>query len=50
MQVITSYMAFLFHAISALSPSVGFNVSLNRFDLFHGHMFTTYDTHRLGIL
>lgn len=50
MQVINSYIVFLYHAISMLSPLVGFNISLNRFDLFHGHMFTTYDTNRLGIL
>jgi hypothetical protein len=50
MQVINSYIVFLFHAITLLSPFVGFNVSLSRFDLFHGHMFTTYDTNRLGIL
>ncbi|KAG0574132.1 hypothetical protein KC19_VG236700 [Ceratodon purpureus] len=48
--VINSYIVFLYHAISMLSPFVGFNVSLNRFDLFHGHMFSTYDTNRLGIL
>lgn len=48
--VINSYIVFLFHAITLLSPFVGFNVSLSRFDLFHGHMFTTYDTNRLGIL
>jgi hypothetical protein len=40
----------LFHAIVTLAPSVGFNVTLSRFDLFHGHIFTSYDTSRLGIL
>lgn len=48
--VINSYIVFLYHAISMLSPFVGLNVSLSRFDLFHGHMFTSYDTSRLGIL
>jgi hypothetical protein len=43
-------MSFLFHAIVTLAPSVGFNVTLSRFDLFHGHIFTSYDTNRLGIL
>ncbi|CAM6115491.1 unnamed protein product [Calypogeia fissa] len=49
-QDITKYMAFLFETIAELSPSVGLNISLNRFDLFHGHMFTAYNTGRLGIL
>jgi hypothetical protein len=47
---LNSYMSFLFHAIVTLAPSVGFNVTLSRFDLFHGHIFTSYDTNRLGIL
>ncbi|EFJ07895.1 hypothetical protein SELMODRAFT_429386 [Selaginella moellendorffii] len=49
-QEINSYMAFLFEAIVALAPLAGFNVSVNRYDLFHGHMFTAYGTGRLGIL
>lgn len=44
------YFAFLFEAIAALAPSVGFNVSLDRFDLFHGHLFLANETGRLGIL
>lgn len=47
---LNQYFAFLFETISALAPSVGFNVSLNRFDLFHGHLFLANDTGRLGIL
>eukprot|EP00249_Psilotum_nudum_P017567 c26391_g1_i1 orf=80-1279(+) len=47
---LNQYMAFLFEAIAALAPSVGLNVSLNRFDLFHGHMFLATGTGRLGIL
>ncbi|EFJ18286.1 hypothetical protein SELMODRAFT_420334 [Selaginella moellendorffii] len=49
-QEINSYMAFLFEAIVALAPLAGFNVSVNCYDLFHGHMFTAYGTGRLGIL
>ncbi|KAH0994864.1 hypothetical protein GBA52_018728 [Prunus armeniaca] len=30
--------------------SVGLNVSLSRYDLFHGHLFLAIDTGRLGIL
>lgn len=44
------YMAFLFETISSLAPSAGFNVSLNRYDLFHGHLFLATNTGRLGIL
>lgn len=47
---LNQYMAFLFEAIAALAPSVGFNVTLNRFDLFHGHLFLAGNTGRLGIL
>ncbi|MCO5614454.1 hypothetical protein L7F22_068736 [Adiantum nelumboides] len=47
---LNQYFAFLFETISALAPSVGFNVLLNRFDLFHGHLFLANDTGRLGIL
>ncbi|EFJ22025.1 hypothetical protein SELMODRAFT_106158, partial [Selaginella moellendorffii] len=49
-QEINSYMALLFEAIVALAPLAGFNVSVNHYDLFHGHMFTAYGTGRLGIL
>lgn len=44
------YMAFLFETISSLASSAGFNVSLNRYDLFHGHLFLATNTGRLGIL
>ncbi|MED6120154.1 hypothetical protein PIB30_018362 [Stylosanthes scabra] len=44
------YMKFLFELIAARGPSVGFDVALNRFDLFHGHMFLAIDSGRLGIL
>ncbi|ERN02210.1 hypothetical protein AMTR_s00045p00211350 [Amborella trichopoda] len=44
------YIAFLFDTIVARGPSVGFNVSLNRYDLFHGHLFLATNTGRLGIL
>ncbi|KAL6896586.1 hypothetical protein ACP4OV_007158 [Aristida adscensionis] len=36
--------------IVARGPSVGLNVSLSRFDLFHGHLFLASETGRLGIL
>ncbi|KAM0922220.1 hypothetical protein ACQ4PT_006318 [Festuca glaucescens] len=49
-QEINSYFAFLFELIVARGPSVGFNVSLNRYDLFHGHLFLASGTGRLGIL
>nr|XP_027188104.1 uncharacterized protein LOC101497501 isoform X2 [Cicer arietinum] len=44
------YMQFLFELIVDRGPSVGFDVALNRFDLFHGHLFLSFDTGRLGIL
>ncbi|XP_047066938.1 uncharacterized protein LOC124674928 [Lolium rigidum] len=47
---INSYFAFLFELIVARGPSVGFNVSLTRYDLFHGHLFLASGTGRLGIL
>lgn len=47
---INSYFAFLFELIVARAPSVGLNVSLNRYDLFHGHLFLASETGRLGIL
>jgi len=49
-QELNSYFAFLFEMISARAPLMGFNVSLNRYDLFHGHLFLASDTGRLGIL
>ncbi|KAF7006831.1 hypothetical protein CFC21_021834 [Triticum aestivum] len=47
---INSYFAFLFELIAARGPLVGLNVSLNRYDLFHGHLFLASGTGRLGIL
>ncbi|XP_010269526.1 PREDICTED: uncharacterized protein LOC104606154 isoform X1 [Nelumbo nucifera] len=47
---LNSYLAFLFEIIAARGPSVGLNVSLDRYDLFHGHLFLATDTGRLGIL
>ncbi|KAK1279161.1 hypothetical protein QJS04_geneDACA007282 [Acorus gramineus] len=47
---LNSYMAFLFEMIAERGPSVGLNVSLDRFDLFHGHIFLAPNTGRLGIL
>jgi hypothetical protein len=50
LQEINSYFAFLFELIVARGPSVGLNVSLSRFDLFHGHLLLASETGRLGIL
>ncbi|PVH65397.1 hypothetical protein PAHAL_2G482800 [Panicum hallii] len=47
---ISSYFAFLFELIVARGPSVGLNVSLSRYDLFHGQLFLASKTGRLGIL
>ncbi|XP_047327260.1 uncharacterized protein LOC124930928 [Impatiens glandulifera] len=47
---LNSYVKFLFETIADLGSSVGFHVSLNRFDLFHGHMFIATESRRLGIL
>ncbi|KAL9253414.1 hypothetical protein AKJ16_DCAP05457 [Drosera capensis] len=47
---LNSYLAFLFQMIASRGPTVGLNVSLNRYDLFHGHMFIAVDSGRLGIL
>jgi len=44
------YMQFLFELIVDRGPSIGFDVSLNRYDLFHGHLFLSIDSGRLGIL
>ncbi|KAI7745161.1 hypothetical protein M8C21_001583 [Ambrosia artemisiifolia] len=46
---LNSYMAFLFKLIADRGPEVGLNVSLNRFDFFHGHLFIAADG-RVGIL
>lgn len=47
---LNSYLRYLFDLIVARGPSVGLNVSLNRYDLFHGHLFLAVETGRLGIL
>ncbi|XP_015063198.1 uncharacterized protein LOC107008604 isoform X1 [Solanum pennellii] len=47
---INSYLESLFEMIVARGPSVGLNVSLSRFDFFHGHVFLSRDSGRLGIL
>ncbi|KHN03974.1 hypothetical protein glysoja_022660 [Glycine soja] len=44
------YLQFLFELIVDRGPSVGLDVTLNRFDLFHGHLFLALDSGRLGIL
>ncbi|GKD53032.1 hypothetical protein Tco_1286419, partial [Tanacetum coccineum] len=36
---LNSYMEFLFNLIVARGPRVGLNVTLNRYDFFHGHLF-----------
>lgn len=46
---LNSYMEFLFNLIATRGPKVGLNVSLNRFDFFHGHLFIAADG-RVGIL
>uniref|UniRef100_A0A1J3D4S8 Uncharacterized protein n=1 Tax=Noccaea caerulescens TaxID=107243 RepID=A0A1J3D4S8_NOCCA len=45
-----SYFEFLFRLIESRGPSVGLNVSLTRYDLFHGHLFLASESGRLGIL
>ncbi|KAL9233312.1 hypothetical protein vseg_008330 [Gypsophila vaccaria] len=47
---LNAYMRFLFELIVSRGPSVGLNVSLSRYDLFHGHLFLAKETGRLGIL
>lgn len=44
------YLEFLFNLIAVRGPDVGLNVSLNRYDFFHGHIFLASDSGRLGIL
>ncbi|XP_042431048.1 uncharacterized protein LOC122017483 [Zingiber officinale] len=46
---LNAYFAFLFELITERGPSVGLNVNLSRYDLFHGHLFIA-DSGRLGIL
>ncbi|XP_051147246.1 uncharacterized protein LOC127262558 [Andrographis paniculata] len=47
---LNSYLELLFEIIVERGPSVGLNVSLSRFDLFHGHLFIEKMSGRLGIL
>ncbi|KAG2278556.1 hypothetical protein Bca52824_061111 [Brassica carinata] len=47
---VNSYFEFLFRLIESRGPSVGLNVSLSRYDLFHGHLFLASESGRLGIL
>ncbi|XP_038702715.1 uncharacterized protein LOC119999297 isoform X2 [Tripterygium wilfordii] len=47
---LNSYFGFLFEVIATRGSTVGLNLSLNRFDLFHGHIFLSVDSGRLGIL
>ncbi|KAJ3699888.1 hypothetical protein LUZ61_003593 [Rhynchospora tenuis] len=49
-EVINSYLAFLFELIVTRGPSIGLNLSLSHYDLFHGHIFVATETGRLGIL
>uniref|UniRef100_A0A7N2R129 Uncharacterized protein n=2 Tax=Quercus lobata TaxID=97700 RepID=A0A7N2R129_QUELO len=44
------YLEFLFEVIASRGPTIGLNISLNRYDFFHGHLFLAIDTGRLGIL
>ncbi|XP_057550773.1 uncharacterized protein LOC130828791 isoform X2 [Amaranthus tricolor] len=47
---LNAYLVFLFEMIATRGPRVGLNVSLSRYDFFHGHLFLAKDTGRLGIL
>lgn len=47
---LNSYLEFLFELIIDRAPAIGLNLSLTRYDLFHGHLFITRDTGRIGIL
>ncbi|XAR52634.1 hypothetical protein NMG60_11020801 [Bertholletia excelsa] len=47
---LNKYLKFLFEVIVARGPSIGLDVSLSRFDLFHGHIFLATGSGRLGIL
>ncbi|KAM7474070.1 hypothetical protein LguiB_021313 [Lonicera macranthoides] len=45
---LNSYLEFLFKIIAARCPNIGLNISLNRYDFFHGHIFLATDSGRLG--
>ncbi|XP_074312260.1 uncharacterized protein LOC141647819 isoform X1 [Silene latifolia] len=47
---LNAYIRFLFEMIVSRGPAVGLNVSLSRYDFFHGHLFLAKETGRLGIL
>ncbi|VVB15235.1 unnamed protein product [Arabis nemorensis] len=47
---VNSYFEFLFRLIESRGPSVGLDVSLSRYDLFHGHLFLASESGRIGIL
>ncbi|XP_041020747.1 uncharacterized protein LOC121262362 [Juglans microcarpa x Juglans regia] len=47
---LNSYLEFLFKIIVARGPTIGLDISLDRYDFFHGHLFLAIDTGRLGIL
>lgn len=47
---LNSYFASLFEIIVERGPDVGLNVTLSRFDFFHGHLFISKESGRLGIL
>ncbi|XP_024027504.1 uncharacterized protein LOC21394103 [Morus notabilis] len=47
---LNSYFELLFELIVARAPAIGLNLSLTRYDLFHGHLLIARDTGRLGIL
>ncbi|XP_057792172.1 uncharacterized protein LOC131009006 [Salvia miltiorrhiza] len=47
---LNSYIKFLFEIIVERGPGVGLNVSLSRYDFFHGHLFLAKESGRVGIL
>lgn len=47
---LNSYLEFLFEIIVARAPTCGLDVTLSRYDLFHGHLFLSMNSGRLGIL
>ncbi|XP_047976466.1 uncharacterized protein LOC125218759 [Salvia hispanica] len=49
-EALNSYIELLFEIIVERGPGVGLNVSLSRYDFFHGHLFLAKESGRLGIL
>ncbi|EXC05637.1 hypothetical protein L484_010820 [Morus notabilis] len=47
---LNSYFELLFELIVARAPAIGLNLSLTRYDLFHGHLLIARDTGRLDDL